>query len=193
VGVVVAQTIVDNASKLLHDTSHAHWTEAELLEYLNEGQRRICLKVPTAYTKNSTVALGAGSRQTIPAEAQLLLDVCLDTSGNYVRRVSFKEVRAYSSTPGTQSANTEEWAYEPEKTPKTWWCWPPNNGAGSVNIDYAAVPTDIALVDVILINDTWESTLLDWILFRALSKEKQTKDTVRANLYLESFTAAVGG
>jgi len=191
-GAVVAQSVITRAQRLLHDLSNTHWSSTELLEYLNEGQRQIAAVVPTSYVKSATSALTAGSMQALPVDGQMLVDVPMMSTGQYVRRANFKDAGAFSATPEAASTIISEFWYNPA-TPKVWWCWPPSDAAGSVYLQYAAVPADIAIGAAILIDDVWEPALLNWILFRALSKEKQTKDNVRADLYLSAFNAAVGG
>jgi len=39
-----AQTLLNEAQQRLRDTNARIWTRAELLDYLNEGYRRLCLE-----------------------------------------------------------------------------------------------------------------------------------------------------
>jgi len=148
--------------------------------------------VPTSYVKTVSHNLVAGAMQSIPADGTALIDVPMMSTGQYIRRANFKDAGSFSATPESSSTIIEEFWYNPN-TPKDWWCWPPSDAAGVVKLQYAAVPADVAIGATILIDDVWEPTLLNWILFRALSKEKQTKDTVRADLYFNAFDRAVGG
>lgn len=193
-GSIATQTLVNRAEVLLHDTANAHWSEAELLGFLNDGQRLIAQRVPTANVKTAEVTLVAGSAQALPSDGLLLLDVPQNKTGQFILRTDFKAAVAYNmgATPPTATAVVEEFWYNPQ-TPKEWWCYPPNVGNGKVVMRYSAVPADVDIKGTIIIGDEWSTALVDYVMFRALSKEKQTKDTVRADLYLASFNSSIGG
>jgi len=66
-GTIAASAIISKAAEHLHDVDHVRWTAAELLYWLNEGQRAIAILRPEAKTINGSVKLVAGTKQTIPA------------------------------------------------------------------------------------------------------------------------------
>jgi hypothetical protein len=66
-GTITAQSLIDKASTILQDAGAVRWTAAELLGWLNEGQRFIYHLRKDSSAKVTTMALAAGTRQTVPA------------------------------------------------------------------------------------------------------------------------------
>ena len=74
-GTVTAKTILDKATIQLIDLTNIRWTRAELLSWLNDGMRQIVLIQPSASSTTDVIALQAGTRQYIPADGWLLLNI----------------------------------------------------------------------------------------------------------------------
>mgnify|MGYP003685327521 FL=1 len=54
---ILSNDIISRAQTVLQDTSAARWTAAELLLWLNDGQREICLLKPSVSATNQSVTL----------------------------------------------------------------------------------------------------------------------------------------
>ena len=74
-GTLTAQSIINKAVIQLNDISSVRWTRAELLSWLNDGQRQIVVAQPAAANYVTSVKLTAGTQQAIPADGWMLLDV----------------------------------------------------------------------------------------------------------------------
>ena len=78
-----AQNIVDEVRFQLNDedTSNFRWSDAEMLIYVNAGQRQIVLLVPESNIIEAltTITAASGARQTIPADGVKFIKV----SSNY--------------------------------------------------------------------------------------------------------------
>ena len=95
-GTIIASTIIDKAQTILQDTTGIRWPDDELLGWLNDGQREIVIYKPNASVKNQSVALAAGTKQTIPADGVQLIDIPLNkgngsTPGRSIR-ITMREV-----------------------------------------------------------------------------------------------------
>lgn len=198
----IASTIVSRASTLLQDTTNIRWPADELLLWLNDGQREIALYKPNAYAKNISQALVAGTKQTLPADALELISVVRNmgvngtTPGNAVRIVSREIMDAQIAGwhTATADANVKHYMYS-LLNPKTFYVYPPQPVTpGQVEIIYGASPADVAAGAVILVDDIYVSAIVDYIMYRAYSKD--TEYAANANLagaYYTAFTSKLGG
>jgi len=67
--------------------------------------------------------------------------------------------------------------------------YPPNNGKGYLQINYSPIPTDLASENsTISVNDIFQTAILDYILYRANSKDAEYAAGVTlAAGYLQTF------
>jgi len=72
--------------------------------------------------------------------------------------------------------------------------YPPNTGTGYVQINYSAVPSDLPSESTaIAVNDVFQTALLDYILYRACSKDAEYAPGLQlASGYLTTFMATMG-
>lgn len=188
-------SILARAAIQLQDSTHIRWPTTELLDWLNDGQREIVLKKPNASTHNTSMALLAGARQTLPASAVLLLDVVRNLPGSAIRLVSREILDSqipnwYSQMPQTQVMH---YCYR-ELDPQTFYVYPPNNGTGVVELVYSAAPADAQLDGIISLDDIYGSALLDYLLYRAYSKDAEfAANDSRAISHYQAFQNALGG
>lgn len=196
-GTITAQAIVDRARHILQDTTTGgtRWLDPELLKWVNDAQREIVLLKPNAYSAVESVTLEAGTRQNLPAAGLLLLAIVRNTTGHAVRRVDRNIMDSENSAwhTDTQSANVEHYVFD-EDAPDTFWVYPPNNGAGSVEIIYSKSPADLAdLSDPITLNDIYSNVILDYILYRAYSKDTDyAGNATRASNHYNAFNNSLG-
>ena len=72
---IPAQQIIRRCVETLQDTTSIRWPVAELVRYLNDGQREVVLYRPDAMVTNATVTCVAGTKQTLPANGAKLIEV----------------------------------------------------------------------------------------------------------------------
>lgn len=199
-GTLTAGSIVDKAELVLQDTSNVHWTEAELLGWLNDAQRQIVMLRPDASSTVAVITLVAGSKQSLPSGALRLLEITRNmgngsTPGEAVRLVDREALDAHLPTWHTaaQVATAKHYVYD-ERAPRTFYVYPPSNGtSSSVEAIYSVAPTDVAAVgNAITLDDIYENQLLDWILYRAFSKDAEVGSMEKAMAHFSSFTSALG-
>ncbi len=193
---ITAQTILNKAAILLQDTTNIRWPTTELLSWLNDGQREIAAMRPDVTNITASVALIAGTRQTLPAAGQQLLSVRRNmgtngsTPGDAVRKVPMDLLD--SQRPGwhyeTATAVVKHYVYDP-RTPRLYYVYPPSLGTTQVEIVYDAPPTSLAAVtDVISLDDEYANMLLEYVMFRAYSKDHdQIGNAERAMAHRQLF------
>lgn len=197
---ITAQVIIDKAQIVLNDTLAVRWTEAELLGWLNDGQREIVILRPDANTTIGNIAMAAGTLQTLPAGGYQLIDLTRNmgagsTPGKAIRLVP-RELMD-SGTPNwhasTASAVVSHYMYD-LRSPTRFYVWPPATGGGNVEAVYSKAPTDVAAVgSVITLDDIYANPLTDYILYRAYSKNvEQPGAANRAAQARASFENTLG-
>lgn len=197
---ITAKSLIDKASVQLLDTSNKRWTRAELLGWLNDGQRYITVVKPASCSVTDSMALVAGARQSIPVWGYQLLDVMRNlgtdgaTPGASIRIISREVLEGYdmnwsASTPSTVVQN---YTYNPQEQ-MVFYVYPPSTGTNYVEITYSVLPEDITSETAnIGLTDAFGTILLDYILFRAQSKDgEQSIGAEHAKLYFESFSSAL--
>lgn len=198
---ITAQSIIDDAQLILQDTTAIRWSVAELLGWLNNGQREIAIIKPSAYTKVGVVPLVAGTKQSLPTDGLVFVDyLChLGVSGT-VRGATARLVSRRlmdSQNPGWHSATATaaplHIVFEPF-LPKTFYCYPPSTGGTSAEVMYGASPPDVAAVgNTISLDDVYANALIDYILYRAYSKDSEfVGNAERSLLYRKSFESTMG-
>ena len=177
---ITAQKILDRAELLLHDDTNIRWTAAEVLNWLNEGQREIVLLKPDAYSITESILLASGTKQSLPASGTMLLDVIRNmgttgtTPGAVARIVERRILDDGQSDWHTQTAATtvKHWVYDPETNPRVFYVFPQSTGTNYLEICYAKAPSEVAAIgDVITLDDIYSPALLNYILYRAYSKD----------------------
>lgn len=189
--------LVARASTLIQDATNVRWPIPELVGWLNDGQREVALNKPEASVKNVSVALIAGStKQTLPADAVLLIDVVRNTgsggsSPGTAVRLTDREVLDAQRPTWHSDANTvgyiQHYTYD-TRDPKNFYVYPKAPGGGwQIEVVYSSSPQDAVTGGVISIDDTYANALLDYILYRAYSKDAEYAGN--ANLAVAHYTA----
>lgn len=202
-GTITAQSLIDLAGKQLLDAGHVRYTSDDLLAYLNAGQRAIVEKKADANSVTEVVQLAAGTKQTIPAGSERLIEVIRNmgtdgaTAGPAITigdRKAMDRANPYWHT-ATADAEVEEWFYDP-RVPKVYWVSPPQpaSGQGYIEIAHVAKPADVAnAADPITISDFYANALTHYMLFMAFSKDaKHPSMLARASNQWELFRVAIG-
>jgi hypothetical protein len=210
---MIVSDILTSASRLLFDESRVRWTTAELIDYINDAQRVIVTVRPDAAPVTETVQLVGGSRQSLPAGAIRLIRAVRNRSallngsaGAAIRFVSRdtmdeEDPNWHVSTPSTTVKHYMTDAMEP----LAFYVWPPVSGTIGANatafidIVYSKVPTKIAstaTTATLTLPDQYFAPVLDWVLYRAFSKDASYGgDLSKAQMHLSAFQTVlqVGG
>ncbi len=192
---VTVEAILSRAAVLLQDATNIRWPKLELLDWLNDGQREIVLKKPNAYVKNAALPLIMGSKQTIPSDGVQLLKVVRNLPGNAIRIVDMEilDSQAPNWHMNAPQQQVVHYCYH-EQDLKNFYVYPPNNGAGVVELVYSAAPPNTILGGVIAIDDIYLSALVDYVMYRAYGKDAEfAADPQRANNHYIAFSNALGG
>ena len=199
-GTITAQTIIDKAAIQLIDLGNDRWTREELLDWLNQAQKQIVVMSPNATNKVEVVQLESGTRQSIPSDGWTLLEVIryMGTDGTKpgraVRLTSRELIDSFNPNwhSDNKTATPKHYIFDPQDQ-TVFFVYPPNSGTGYVELNYSPVPPIITVeTETISINDIFEPAILDYILYRACSKDAEYAPGVQlAGGYLQTFMAAM--
>lgn len=192
---------IDKAELILQDTTNVRWTVAELLGWFNDGQREIVILRPDANPQRTAFQTVAGTRQTIPASGYQAIKVVRNlgadgtTPGRAIRKVPMDQLD--STIPewhsATASGTTLHYMFDPAE-PKVFYIYPQSAGAHRVELVYSAAPTDLTSVgDVQVLDDVYANPLLDYVLYRAYTKDNDTAGNAnRALAHRQAFENTLG-
>lgn len=181
-GTILASAIVNQAATILQDTTNVRWPAPELLGWLNAGQQDIVLYKPNASVKNAARQLSPGTRQALPTDGIALLDVTrnLGTTGNTpgraIRIVAREVLDAQLPDwhTATATAEVKHYVYS-AADPKHYYVYPPqpSSSCGWVEEIYSCAPPNVTINQPIALDDIYANILLDYILYRAYSKDAE--------------------
>jgi hypothetical protein len=203
---ISAQSIIRRAVETMQDNTSVRWPVAELVRYLNDGQREVVLYRPDSMVTNATVALVAGAKQAVPTNGSKLIDVIRNTAGTKRSvRMTVRNILDTQSPNWYNLAGVTEilhYMYD-ARDPKVFYVYPPAASTGaSVEIVYSAYPTDItepadgalytAVTGNISLPDIYGNVLADYILYRAYTKDSEyAGNAQRAQAHYAAFQAAL--
>lgn len=167
--------VLTRASDLLNDTSNTYWPVAELRRWLNDGQRVIATLRPDSTSETLTYGLTAGVLQTLPVGAQLLLDIPYNSNGRSIRICEMETLAAYNPNwaGAAQAQIVENFMYD-ERTPLVFYVYPPAAANSVVTIVFSKNPqATTGPNDPIVVNDSYVDVLVDYIVYRAQSKDAE--------------------
>lgn len=202
-GTTVASEIIGRASTILLDATNTRWSQPELLDWLNVGQRAIVQIRPDASAVTQAVQLAAGTKQTIPAGAVRIMRVRRNmgangtTPGRAIRSVEFEVLDAQN--PGWHTDDAAQVVrhvlFDPAD-PRVFYVWPPQptDTPHQVEAVLSMVPDEVEDTDdPITLDDIYTDVLLDYILMRAYQKDSAYGENSRkAALFGQSFLTALG-
>jgi hypothetical protein len=196
---VTAAHILDRAKLQLADPNYKRWSEAELIKYINDGQREVVLYKPDASSANTNVTLVAGSKQAMPSDSIRLVSVVRNTSTNSsraVRAVPRETLDRFKPNwhSEKQNAEVQHFVFD-ENDQNVFYVYPPNDGNGQVEVMYTQTPTDVAsTTDNLGVSDAYANAVLDYVLYRAFSKDADIPSSAqRATGHYRALMAAISG
>lgn len=209
--------VMHRARITLNDAGSVRWPLPEMLVYINDGVREIAFAKPNAVSKTVEINLDQGTYQTHDYLALIRVTRNLTAGeaapgGRVGGRVITPVERDVldASMPGWQdptkypNAPQADHIAQDMADPQAFYVIPGNDGTGLIEAIVAELPTDIpepaagqtnieTYSDVIQIHDVWRPVLLNYVLYRAFSKDAtEPGNAQRAASYYNMFSGAVG-
>jgi len=210
-GTLTGTNIIDRARYVLQDSSGVRWTDAELLDYINDGQREITNLKPEAKATHSNVQLNTGTEQTLPSGGLRLIKVNRNVSSTASDATGGKAIRIieedllnsiepdwHDPTVTGSSAHgsiIKNYVFDSDD-PKKFYVYPGvKSGSNAyVEVIYSALPTDLSTVsDTIDIDDIYVNALLNFVLYRSYLKDAEyAGNQQRAGTHYQVFVNSLG-
>ena len=211
---VLASSIIERAATLIQDSTYVRWTVAEWLNWLNDGQREVVMLAPDAYTLVADHTLVEGTLQSIPADGIRFVDtprnMGLDglTPGKAIRQVDRIVLDTQRPDWHSEPANASVMhTVFDKRNPKKFYVYPPQPAVsqGHLELVYSASPpevspsvnpptdiTDFVAGDVLTIDDIRSNALLNYMLYRAYSKDAEyAANAALAAHYYKAFATSL--
>jgi hypothetical protein len=200
-----AQSIILRAQTTLQDVSGVRWPADELVRYLNDGQREIVRLRPDQKAASVTMSLVEGYRQTISPDHAALIDVPANASGRFKRitKVDLALLDSVEPTWRSKPAASEIVHFCHDlREPRVFYVYPPAQSGLAVEAVVSVYPTDVAAPNGatfasvsgdIDLPDQWADALLNYVLFRAYSKDAEFGGNAALSAaYLQRAQAILG-
>ena len=209
--VTTGANILARVEATLQDTANVRWTEAELLNYVNDGKREIANLAPSSTAYHANIALAVGTKQTLPSDGLKIIDVVRNMSAAGASATGKRTVRLVSKDiidtqdpdwhdptvtgDATHSTIIKHFMFD-DNDPLNFYVYP---GAAStstfIEVIYSQRPTDLANTSAtIAVPDNYSNALIDYCLFRAFTKDSENAgNATRAATHYQLFTVSVTG
>lgn len=187
--------IIRRVGNLLNDEDHTRWPVTELFDWINDAATQAIVKLPTVRSVTQDITLVDGALQTLPSDrAMTLLDITRNKSadgtiGSAIRIADRQQLDDYDSDwyLGTRSQKIEHYTFD-ERTPRNFYVYPPAQSGTIVEAVFTERPVDVAATgQVVDISEQYLSAIVNYICFRALSKEAEVGIPPMAVNYYQSF------
>lgn len=195
---MLVSDIVGRAARLLYDQTHKRWPESELLDWFNEAQRQIVFLKPNSNVVNESIAPPSpnGTKWTLPAGAVSLVRVVRNMGaggaapGRAVRPLDQSAMDC--EDPDWHSATVEaatDYAMYDSNDPLNFYVSPPTSSY--LEVAYSKLPDAQASGEEVTLSG-YESVILDFMLWRAWSKDSQHQNLVRGNAHYNAALQSLG-
>ncbi len=193
--------IIRRSKALLFDALQVRWSDEELLDWFNAGQTYLVTVRPDANSVRADHTCTLGTEQTLTASGLRLIRVVRDAGGSAIRFMDMDQLDNQipdwhdDSLPVT---DCEFYTYS-DKDPRRFYLYPaPVTGHKVVHV-YSRKPDDIEITDFaadtqeISIPDTYADPLVDYVLYRAFSKDSDFANGARAQAHYQAMMQAIQG
>ncbi len=192
-------SIISVARNVLNDltpsSGEARQSDAELLAYFNEGLAEICTINPMIFATVGTMVCTPGTvLQTMSfANAVRFIDVLGITGGRSINMFDRSTLDAFNPNwPIAAPAAASQWAAL-ENDPLAFFINAPAPLGQSLDVRYARKPGVYSLYDAVTeIPDNFRPAMVDYVVYRAESKDDENVLSQRAQQSYAAFLAKIG-
>lgn len=175
------------------------WSDAEIVQGLNEGQVRALQLRPDLYRETDIVFLTPGvlqdAQEVSNSEIIDFESVITNAAGNFVSPVAFEEMRAFlRGWPNAPAdANVTQFARKPGHRTQ-FYVYPPQPAApGRVEIQFTPKPADISATTSSVLPGEFSPALDYYAVFFVLRKDMEKADVAAlATTSIDQFNLILG-
>lgn len=198
---ITAQQAIDAAADLANDVDLTTWPQAFWLRSIGEAQKQIGNLLPRAYQVRTSLTLTANQTvQTLPATAVRLVRILrnLGTGGSTPgRRVAvIDEAQLDRIDPTWHASEAQGYVSHycvDDETPRIFMVYPRPNAALILDAVVSQIPPAPDSVDDNLgLSDEFLTPIVDFMLYRAYSKNHERGDLGKSQRYYQMFERGLG-
>lgn len=195
---IPVQDLLRRFQNIMMDYKAIRWSTQEAVDWINDAASEIVLRRPAARAITEFIELASGTKQvTTPGTAQLL-DVIRNikadgTSGAPIRIADRQQIDDADPTwHNKRPAVTRHYMID-ERSPTSFYVYPPAVLGAKVEALVSKPPPQVKLPeDTIDMRAEFISAILNWMMYRAHSKDSEYSQGNLAALHYQAFTAAIG-
>jgi len=193
--------VISQAETIIQDKTNTRWPKDEWLNWFNGAVLAVVGLRPDANISNTSFPLVAGkSLQVLPADGLKLINVLNnEATGKQIRRIDKRMLDDQVDNWYKTVANEVDHFVYDDRDPKHFWVYPHTSNPVNVRIVYSKAPSSITIanfltdVQVLPIDDSYMNPLLDFMMYRAYSKDADyAENAQRAQGHLQTFQLALG-
>lgn len=197
IGIPVAD-ILRRFQTVMMDAKSIRWSQQEAFDWMNDGASEIVLRRPASRAVTEQVQLVSGTYQIASDNAAQVLDVMrnIEASGKPGRPISIADRqqidRAEPDWHNRRAGPTKNYMID-ERSPTTFYVYPPAVDGAIIEMLVSKTPPKVvALEDRIDMRPEFINAILNWMMYRAHSKDSEYSQGNMAALHYQAFTAAIG-
>jgi hypothetical protein len=204
--------IIQRVQVILQDTTFVRWPALELQLWINDSYREIVNLKPDVNTQTGTFTCAVGPRQVLTtsfANAIRLIDIIRNVASASTKQAvrlvdrNILDDQRKGWYNETTSINIDHYMFD-ARLPKEFMVYPPATNTAQLEVVYSQVPaahtlTEAQLInpattEVIRIDDSYSNAMLDYVLYRAYSKDADyAANAQRAVAHYQAFQNAISG
>lgn len=199
------QDIVRAAQVTLQDEGGDRWPAAELVRYARDGTILLLQVMPWERSVSIEFVPAVGARQELPADAIKPLEIECNAQGRMraMTRVERYDLSAVDRDWLSRRPEPEliHWMFS-QNEPRSFYVYPPASDKARLELTYCQYPPAIDEPVGPLWSDVsgdtgieakWNTALLDYVLYRAWSKDAEYAANAQlSGGHLSAFLAAIG-
>ena len=191
-----AGDVIARAQLVLNDNDppYVRWEQPEMFAWLNDAACEVVIRRPAARAVTRPIALVEGALQRLPEGGLQLLDIVRNVGGRPVRRTDLQLLD--DSDPSwtlRKPASAIKHYMIDERTPTTFYVYPPAKEAVVVEALFSEAPPAVAEEDDLLdLDRAYMGPLVSYILYRALAKDSEFAGGQLAAAHFQAFSEALG-
>lgn len=196
---IPVNSILKRVSIVLNDEEFVRWTEAELIDWLNDCAAAIIIRRAAAFALTTNLTLVAGTKQNLPDSMVQLLDVVrnIKAGGTPGRPIGMVDRKLLDdSDPDWHSAKTSATIvnYTHDlRAPRTFYVYPPASAGQLIEVLAAALPATVTTVnDMFGIGTEYIEAIVHYLCYRSMSKDSEYGQGAMASAYFSAFKDALG-
>lgn len=183
---------------LMMDAKAVRWSTEEAIDWINDAASEIILRRPASRAMTEVIQLEPGTYQSCTPDTAQLLDVIRNLTaegkpGRPIRIADRQQIDdAEPDWHRKRSGPTRHYMID-ERSPTTFHVYPPAAEGALIEILVSKVPPKVkAATDMLDLRPEFINAIINWMLYRAHTKDSEYSQGNVAALHYQAFTDAIG-